>query len=92
MVLKHLEGLRNLLCERLRGVKQEEQNRIVQLKEHTCDLAGELRLLGLDQRVETLADHLLLLVLWNGIKVSQQQRSLLGRLERQLRGRRTKLA
>ena len=39
---------------------------VVDLKQHAGDLSGEVRVHPLDQREETLAQHLLLLLGWSG--------------------------
>ena len=59
--MEHRAGLRDLGVEGLRLLKQGEQLASVHLQEHARDLARQVRLHGLHQREESLAEQLLLL-------------------------------
>jgi hypothetical protein len=64
MGFEHLlgEGLVDLVVEGVRGFEKVEQLAVVHLEKYASDLAGKFGLCGVDERVETLADHVLLLL------------------------------
>ena len=62
MIFERLDRLLDLEGERLAVLLQQaEQLRVVHLEEHPGDLGSELWVGLLDDREETLAEHLLLL-------------------------------
>mmetsp|Transcript_28458 Transcript_28458/g.67127 ORF Transcript_28458/g.67127 Transcript_28458/m.67127 type:complete len:438 (-) Transcript_28458:489-1802(-) len=62
--LQHREGLHYLRVEGIRRLEQVEQLAVVHLQQHARDLARQMRLNVLDQREESLAKQLLLLLGW----------------------------
>lgn len=61
MGAKNGEGLVDLAGEGLRRLDQVDELSIVHLKQHTSDLTGKVRLHLVDEREESLSDHVLLL-------------------------------
>merc|ERR1712203_1248514 len=61
--LEDSDSLVDLALEGLLVLQHVNQLRVVDLEQHAGDLAGQVRIHGLDEREEALAQHLLLL-LW----------------------------
>ena len=53
------EGVLDLRSQILRRFQKHQEVRVVQVEEHARELARQLRLRGMDQPVEALADHVL---------------------------------
>lgn len=60
MVTQDVQGLLNLGHQSIGGLNQIQQLTIVHLQKHTGDLAGLLGLVLVDQRIQSLTDHVLL--------------------------------
>jgi hypothetical protein len=60
VVAQHGQGLVDLGHEGIRTLDQVQQLSVVHLQKHTGDLAGLLGLVLIDQRIQSLADHVLL--------------------------------
>ena len=63
MRFQHLERLLDLSLEGIRRLEEVKELGVVHLKKHASDLAGQLGLDSVDERVEALSDHVLLLLI-----------------------------
>jgi len=60
MILKDSQGFFNLVQERIRGFDQIQKFSIVHFQQHARDFTRLLWLVSVDERVQTLTNHILL--------------------------------
>eukprot|EP00162_Nutomonas_longa_P012116 comp20919_c0_seq1/m.43597 comp20919_c0_seq1/g.43597 ORF comp20919_c0_seq1/g.43597 comp20919_c0_seq1/m.43597 type:complete len:589 (+) comp20919_c0_seq1:259-2025(+) len=91
VLLKDHDGLLDLGLEGIRGLEQQNELGVVHLEQHAGDLGSKLRLLLENQRVETLANHLLLLSLGSSSETSGGERLEIGLARLASRSRTTRV-